>query len=112
MQCPLKLPASWGHLPAMLQNQEPMLGIIKKHASAAENLADNFDSLTLPGQNSGNQITGREKLIGEATNVWQKALALGEKHGFRNSQVTVLAPTGTIAFLMDCDTTGLNRNLP
>lgn len=110
-------------------NQEPMLRIIKKHSSAAENLADSFVSV-----NDG-QMTGQEKLIDpvrnkpplaaaavptagrisngveEITKVWQKALVLGEKHGFRNSQVTVLAPTGTIAFLMDCDTTGVEPEL-
>jgi ribonucleoside-diphosphate reductase alpha chain len=86
-------------------NQEPMLRIIKKHSSAAENLADSFAPV------SGDQITGREKIIEETIKVWQRALALGEKHGFRNSQVTVLAPTGTIAFLMDCDTTGVEPEL-
>jgi ribonucleoside-diphosphate reductase alpha chain len=86
-------------------NQEPMLRIIKKHSSAAENLADSFVSV------SDGQMTGQEKLIEETTKVWQRALVLGEKHGFRNSQVTVLAPTGTIAFLMDCDTTGVEPEL-
>ncbi len=89
-------------------NQESMLGVIKKHALAAENLAYNFDPLISPELN---QITGKERLAAEAANVWQRALALGEKHGFRNSQVTVLAPTGTIAFLMDCDTTGVEPEL-
>ena len=42
---------------------------------------------------------------------WDEALAHGEKHGYRNSQVTVLAPTGTIGFMMDCDTTGIEPDL-
>src|SRR5205823_1582612 len=46
-----------------------------------------------------------------AAQVWEKALRLGEKHGYRNAQVTVLAPTGTIGFLMDCDTTGIEPDI-
>ncbi len=45
------------------------------------------------------------------TACWDGALAHGEKHGYRNSQVTVLAPTGTIGFMMDCDTTGIEPDL-
>ena len=86
-------------------NREPMLGIIKKHFSAAQNLVDSFAPII------GDQITGREKIVEETVKVWQRALVLGEKHGFRNSQATVLAPTGTIAFLMDCDTTGVEPEL-
>jgi ribonucleoside-diphosphate reductase alpha chain len=47
----------------------------------------------------------------EALKVWDNALALGKKHGYRNAQVTVLAPTGTIGFLMDCDTTGIEPDI-
>src|SRR3982751_1818004 len=51
------------------------------------------------------------KLIEASKEVWDNALAHGEKHGYRNSQVTVLAPTGTIGFMMDCDTTGIEPDL-
>src|SRR6202045_2350394 len=47
----------------------------------------------------------------EATKVWESAAALGKRHGYRNAQVTVLAPTGTISFLMDCDTTGIEPDI-
>ena len=47
----------------------------------------------------------------EAAKVWDSALELGKKHGYRNAQVTVLAPTGTIGFLMDCDTTGIEPDI-
>ncbi len=50
-------------------------------------------------------------LLGAAQNSWDTALALGEKYGYKNSQVTVLAPTGTIGFMMDCDTTGIEPDL-
>src|SRR5258707_15693447 len=50
-------------------------------------------------------------LLGAAQYSWDMALALGEKFGYKNSQVTVLAPTGTIGFMMDCDTTGIEPDL-
>ena len=52
-----------------------------------------------------------DELIDASRDCWDKALAHGEKHGYRNSQVTVLAPTGTIGFMMDCDTTGIEPDL-
>ena len=52
-----------------------------------------------------------DQLIDASRNAWDGALAFGEKHGYRNSQVTVLAPTGTIGFMMDCDTTGIEPDL-
>ena len=74
-------------------NREPMIGVIKKHARASQEINGNF----LDDKN----------LFHEAKNVWNEALVLGEKQGFRNSQVTVIAPTGTISFMMDCSTTGI-----
>ena len=50
-------------------------------------------------------------LIAASKDCWDQALAHGEQHGYRNSQVTVLAPTGTIGFMMDCDTTGIEPDL-
>ncbi len=74
-------------------NREPMLGVIAQHKKAAESLpVDLIEDKTLAN---------------EAKNVWSMALESGEEHGFRNAQVTVIAPTGTIAFMMDCDTTGI-----
>src|SRR5207245_7641854 len=53
----------------------------------------------------------RRELLREALTVWDEAYALGVQHGYRNSQVTVLAPTGTIGFMMDCDTTGIEPDI-
>ena len=50
-------------------------------------------------------------LLAQARAVWSECLDMGRKHGYRNSQVTVLAPTGTIAFMMDCDTTGIEPDI-
>src|SRR5450759_2135929 len=57
---------------------------------------------------AANQLS---ELIEDSKQCWDEALSHGEKHGYRNSQVTVLAPTGTIGFMMDCDTTGIEPDL-
>ncbi len=74
-------------------NREPMLRVIAKHRDASQAVrTDLVDDVSL----------------GEASReVWEDALRIGEKNGFRNSQATVIAPTGTIGLMMDCDTTGV-----
>src|SRR2546428_8979037 len=70
-----------------------MLSVISKHRAAVGNIAH---AETVPGD-----------LLGAARQAWDDALDLGEVNGYRNAQATVLAPTGTISFMMDCDTTGV-----
>ncbi len=82
-------------------NKEPMLGVIEKHTEEAERLYRKSVKLS----------TEDDELLNYSRIVWNDALTLGKKYGIRNSQVTVLAPTGTIAFLMDCDTTGVEPEL-
>ncbi len=77
-------------------NVESMLGVIKLHRDAVEEIH--------PSEEFGYLKT-------EARKTWDGALAKGRQHGYRNAQVTVLAPTGTIAFLMDCDTTGVEPDI-
>src|SRR5690349_1914865 len=78
------------------ENREPFLRVIGKHRDAAYRIP----------------TSGVPKEVGAAaTAVYDEALELGEKHGYRNAQVTVLAPTGTIAFMMDCDTTGVEPDI-
>lgn len=69
------------------KNRESMLDVIRQHKAAAGNIT------------------------GGSCDAWSEALRMGEQYGFRNSQVTVLAPTGTIGFMMDCDTTGIEPEL-
>src|SRR6202008_4769737 len=77
-------------------NREPMLDVIRMHR----------DSLRpIKPENV------QPSLLGAAQNAWDTALAFGEKYGYKNSQVTGLAPTGTIGFMMDCDTTGIEPDL-
>jgi ribonucleoside-diphosphate reductase alpha chain len=88
--------AQLGAFPGYAPNREPMLRVIRKHRDAAHALSSEFDA-------KGDL----KDLVTAAKQDWDRALELGEVHGFRNSQVTVLAPTGTIGLLMDCDTTGV-----
>ncbi len=78
------------------ENREPMLKVIKKHHDALNDI----DSKFVP-----------PALFKAARDAWKGALEEGTKHGFRNAQVSVLAPTGTIGFMMDCDTTGIEPDL-
>lgn len=77
-------------------NREAMLKVIRKHMKSV----DSIDSSYVPAE-----------LLNAAQTTWSEAFQLGEKTGYRNSQVTVLAPTGTISFMMDCDTTGIEPEL-
>ena len=84
-------------------NRAPMLGVINRHAKAAEGAFANASKLA-----AGSPLN----LLHEAaTKVWDEALALGNEHGFRNSQTVVIAPTGTISFFMDAQTTGIEPDL-
>jgi ribonucleoside-diphosphate reductase alpha chain len=74
------------------RNREPHNGVMRMHRDAAYDI-------------DPNGIKG--DLLAAAQNAWDEAVELGEEHGYRNAQATVLAPTGTISFLMDCDTTGI-----
>lgn len=96
-----------GAFPGYEANKEHMLRVIRNHRRAAHNSpAREFEGLTITpmGVDAEHCPT---KLLRAARQAWDGALKLGERHGFRNAQVTVLAPTGTIGLLMDCDTTGV-----
>jgi ribonucleoside-diphosphate reductase alpha chain len=77
-------------------NETPFLKVMKKHRASVERI----DQALVPYD-----------LVQAARDSWDGAIQLGEKYGFRNGQTTVLAPTGTIAFLMDCDTTGIEPDI-
>lgn len=89
------------------RNREAMLRVIRNHRRTAYNAPkDHYEGLTIPpvGIDPDECPTDLLKCARES---WDRALELGEAHGFRNAQVTVLAPTGTIGLIMDCDTTGI-----
>ncbi len=78
------------------KNREPFLRVMRKHRAALKDV---------------NKTHVPKDLYEEAKEVWDEVIELGEQHGFRNAQATVLAPTGTIGFMMDCDTTGVEPDI-
>ena len=89
------------------KNKSSMLRVLKNHSRAAHNVdAKDYDGLTVFPQGIQAEHCPAY-LLDAAQKEWTDALALGEKHGFRNAQTTCIAPTGTIGLLMDCDTTGI-----
>jgi ribonucleoside-diphosphate reductase alpha chain len=90
------------------KNREPMIRVMKMHRDAA--YAISREDCVLPGEGGGagaRFVGGAAALYKAACEDWENAVKLGEVHGYRNAQATVLAPTGTIGLLMDCDTTGI-----
>ncbi|MEO8070421.1 MAG: vitamin B12-dependent ribonucleotide reductase, partial [Acidobacteriota bacterium] len=85
-----------GAFPGYAKNREPMLRVMRKHRAALKDI----DRTHVP-----------KDLFECAKQVWDECLELGADHGYRNAQVTVLAPTGTIGFMMDCDTTGVEPDI-
>mgnify|MGYP001628228525 FL=1 len=89
------------------RNAENMLRVIRNHRTAAHGKADGYEGLSVKPVllDIGNCPDAR--LADLAASAWDEALSLGEKNGYRNAQATVIAPTGTIGLVMDCDTTGI-----
>lgn len=89
------------------ENREHMLRVIRNHRYAAYNVSDDtYEGLDIKPV-SIDPANCPNYLLTAACNAWDKALELGEKYGYRNAQATVIAPTGTIGLVMDCDTTGV-----
>src|SRR3954468_4189579 len=78
------------------KNKDPMMRVMRKHRAAIKDI----DKTNVP-----------KDLLESAKSVWDEVIEMGEQHGFRNAQATVLAPTGTIGFMMDCDTTGVEPDI-
>lgn len=85
-----------GPFPGYAPNRDSMLGVMRMHRAAT----DEIDPTAVASD-----------LLTAARQSWDEAVALGEEHGYRNAQATVIAPTGTIAFMMDCDTTGIEPDI-
>lgn len=88
------------------KNKEHMLRVIRNHRYAAYNTEDHYEQLAVKPVGI-NPADCPDYLLRAACNSWDQALSLGEKFGYRNAQATVIAPTGTIGLVMDCDTTGV-----
>ena len=107
-----------GPFAGFAENADDMLRVIRNHRNAAHGMtrdSGKYEKLRIPPVpinhalflDDSINITNAGDLLGRAVQAWDEALDLGGRHGFRNAQVTVIAPTGTIGLLMDCDTTGV-----
>ncbi len=85
-----------GPFKGFAKNHDPMMAVIRRHRDELGGINPDLVS---------------ERLLQDARKVWDEAIETGSHYGYRNAQVTVLAPTGTIAFMMDCDTTGIEPDL-
>jgi len=97
----------FGPFPAFDANREPMLRVIRNHRRAAYNQPpESYEGLSIPPCGIDPRLAPPE-LMRAAREGWDRALDHGERYGYRNAQVSVIAPTGTIGLVMDCDTTGI-----
>ena len=96
-----------GAFPNYKKNAKYMLRVMKNHQLAAEGKASGYEGLSILPVPLDTASCPDKALISAAANAWDKAVSLGKKHGYRNAQATVIAPTGTIGLVMDCDTTGI-----
>jgi ribonucleoside-diphosphate reductase alpha chain len=96
-----------GPFPGYAPNAENMLRVIRNHRRAAQGDHFGYEGLTTPPVPLDHASCPDQALLNAAEAAWDRALELGTAHGFRNAQVSVIAPTGTIGLVMDCDTTGI-----
>ena len=89
------------------RNKAHMLRVIRNHRNAAYGATDGYEALATKPVPLDHANCPDPRLVDLAMSSWDEALRLGEKHGYRNAQVSVIAPTGTIGLVMDCDTTGI-----
>ena len=99
--------AELGAFPGYEKNAGAMLRVIRNHRRAAQGVLTGYEDLAVPPVALDHANCPDSGLLDLAHSVWDEALELGEQHGFRNAQTTVIAPTGTIGLVMDCDTTGI-----
>lgn len=97
---------SLGAFPRFEENRKHMLRVMRNHRAAAYDAADAYEGLETKPMGINAKYCP-DYLLSAATRAWDEAVQLGEQHGYRNAQATVIAPTGTIGLLMDCDTTGV-----
>jgi ribonucleoside-diphosphate reductase alpha chain len=96
-----------GTFPGYAKNRAAMLRVIRNHRRAAHGESDGYENLAVKPVALDAASCPDERLIKAARQAWDEALRLGEIHGYRNAQASVVAPTGTIGLVMDCDTTGI-----
>jgi len=96
-----------GAFPGYAKNADHMLRVIRNHRRAAYGMANGYEALSILPVPLDSANCPDEALVTASREAWDEALRLGEEFGFRNAQASVIAPTGTIGLVMDCDTTGI-----
>ena len=104
-----EMAAELGAFPGYEKNREAMLRVMRNHRRAAHGERTGYEKLATPPVPLDHAALAPTSEADRRTprRAWDRALALGEQHGYRNAQATVIAPTGTIGLVMDCDTTGI-----
>jgi len=102
-----EMAAELGAFPGYAKNREAMLRVMRNHRRAAYGAETDYEGLSVPPVPLDAEVCPERALIRAAKHAWDRALELGEAHGYRNAQASVIAPTGTIGLVMDCDTTGI-----
>jgi ribonucleoside-diphosphate reductase alpha chain len=102
-----EMAAELGTFPGYKKNAAHMLRVIRNHRRAAHGEASGYEALSVNPVPLDHASCPQADIVTHAKAAWDAALQLGEQHGYRNAQTTVIAPTGTIGLVMDCDTTGI-----
>src|SRR5271165_6007912 len=102
-----EMAALLGPFPGYKKNREHMLRVIRNHRRAAHGERTSYEKVATPPVPLDHKACPDPRMVEHARCAWDRALSLGEQHGYRNAQVSVIAPTGTIGLVMDCDTTGI-----
>ncbi len=102
-----EMAAELGPFPRYDENRESMLRVMRNHRRAAYGERTGYEKMTTPPVPLDHKACPDQTLVDHAKRAWDRALTLGEEHGYRNAQASVVAPTGTIGLVMDCDTTGI-----
>lgn len=102
-----EMAAELGTFPGYKKNAAHMLRVIRNHRRAAHGESSGYEALSVNPVPLDHASCPQQDIVTRAKAAWDAALELGEKHGYRNAQTTVIAPTGTIGLVMDCDTTGI-----
>ncbi len=102
-----EMAAEQGPFPGYEPNANDMLRVVRNHRRAAYGQIDGYEKLAITPVPLDHAACTDQQLVESAKRAWDRAIELGQEHGFRNAQATVIAPTGTIGLVMDCDTTGI-----
>jgi ribonucleoside-diphosphate reductase alpha chain len=102
-----EMAAELGAFPRYAENREAMMRVMRNHRRAARGERSGYEHVATPPVPLDQKAIPDQQLAEHAKRAWDHALTLGEAHGYRNAQASVIAPTGTIGLVMDCDTTGI-----